>query len=146
MLGADGAAEPDGAAELDGGLDGTGAARFDGWPDAVGWGLAGGPCPRAARTPGISRYAPVPPSSTTMTRKASTRWRGDRSIATRYFFRRTGRSQKGPGGLSGRPLLWSSGGSAPGWLPPLPGPVGRFRAGGVLRAGPRAGLGLRAGL
>jgi hypothetical protein len=43
-----------------------------------------------------------------------------------------------------------SGGSAPGWLPPLPllpGPAGRLRVGGAaLRPGPRAGLGLRAGL
>jgi hypothetical protein len=68
-----------------------------------------------------------------------------------YFFRRTGRSQNGPGGLSSaRPLPPLAGGSAPGWLPLpplLPGPVGRVRAGGPsLRAGPRAGLGLRAGL
>ncbi|HEY2129921.1 MAG TPA: hypothetical protein VGH77_22325, partial [Streptosporangiaceae bacterium] len=86
-----------------------------------------------------------------MPRKASTRWRGERSIAASYFFRRTGRSQKGPGGLlSARPLPLLSGGSAPGWLPPLlllPGPPGRLRVGGpALRPGPRAGLGLRARL
>jgi len=80
-----------------------------------------------------------------MTTKASTRWRGERSIAASYFFRRTGRSQKGPGGLSGRSLPRLPG-SAAGWVPLLPGPVGRLRAGGPLRAGPRAGLGLRAGL
>jgi hypothetical protein len=81
-----------------------------------------------------------------MTTKASARWRVERSIAASYFFRRTGRSQKGPGGLSGRSLPRSPGGSAAAWLLPLPGPVGRVRAGGALRAGPRAGLGLRAGL
>ena len=79
----------------------------------------------------------MPPSTTTMPTKASTRWAGLRSMTLRYFFRRTGRSQKGPGGLlSARPLPLLSGGSAPGWLAPLlllPGPAGG-RRGGLTRA------------
>ena len=45
-----------------------------------------------------------------MPRKASTRWAGLRSMTVRYFFRRTGRSQKGPGGLESAP--------GPPWPPP----------------------------
>src|ERR1700733_8427869 len=76
------------------------------------------PCPTAERTPGMSRYAPMPPSTTTMPTKASTRWAGLRSMTLRYFFRRTGRSQKGPGGPASVPgLAWPP----PAWPPP-PGP------------------------
>src|ERR1700722_8672527 len=94
---------------------------------------AAGPCPSAERTPGMSRYAPIPPRTTTMPRKASTRWAGLRSMAVRYFFRRTGRSQKGPGGLE----------SAPGPAPPArPGPgvtAAGGRRGGLAAATPAAG-------
>src|SRR6266536_4540997 len=68
------------------------------------------PCPSAERTPGMRRYAPIPLSTTTMQRKASTRWAGLRSMTVRYFFRRTGRSQNGPGGLESAP--------EPDWAPP----------------------------
>src|SRR5580693_1172374 len=137
---------------------------------AVGDGeAAAGPCPSAERTPGMSRYAPIPPRTTTMPRKASTRWAGLRSMTVRYFFRRTGRSQKGPGGLESAPgPPWSPPlGPGPAWPPreggaadwppprplpepparPPPEPLLRPRSGGAaFRDGPRPGLLLRDGL
>src|SRR5580704_13920927 len=106
--------------------------------DAVGDGeAAAGPCPSAERTPGMSRYAPIPPRTTTMPRKASTRWAGLRSMAVRYFFRRTGRGQKGPGGLESAPgPPWPP----PAWSPP-PGPA--LREGLPQKPEPPPGLLLR---
>jgi hypothetical protein len=52
----------------------------------------------------------MPLSTTIMPTKASTRWAGLRSMTLRYFFRRTGRSRKGPGGPVSAP--------DPDWPPP----------------------------
>src|SRR6266702_665523 len=107
-------ADPVGGTGVAGAVEAGGAA----WDVARGRraaALGGGapglcPCPSSERTPGMRRYAPIAPSTTTMPRKASTRWAGLRSMTVRYFFRRTGRSQKGPGGLESAP--------EPDWAPP----------------------------
>src|SRR5690349_21478583 len=80
-----------------------------------------------------------------MPRKASTRWVRVRSMVACYFFRRTGRSQNGIGGPPSPALLLPSPWLPVGW--PLAGrPPPRARSGGAgLRAGPWAGLALRAG-
>src|SRR6267142_41087 len=95
----------------------------------LGVGAAAGTWPSAERTPGMSRYAPIPPRTTTMPRKATTRWAGLRSMTVRYFFRRTGRSQKGPGGPGSAPgPAWPP----PAWSPPAgPRPAGPPPEGGV---------------
>src|ERR1035438_1438082 len=156
-----------GDAEVAGAVEATGAAGDAAAPpaDAVGVGEADGcPWPSAERTPGISRYAPMPPSTTTMPKKASTRWAGLRSMSVRYFFLRTGRSQKGPGGLESPagpawpPPAWPppDGGAADGPAPPAgraeppPEPPPELlslpRSGGAaFRDGPRPGLALRVG-
>src|SRR5450631_2362130 len=146
-------ADPAGVAGVTGAVE---AAEVDGdvlaAPVAAALGVAAAgrcPCPSADRTPGMSRYAPIPPSTTTMPRNASTRWAGLRSMTARYFFLRTGRSQKGPGGLASAPGLawlpppWSDaagprpeGGAADGPVPsrqlpePLPEPLSLARSGG----------------
>src|SRR6201995_4022908 len=48
-----------------------------------------------------SSQMPRPTSTTTTTPNTAFCWPGDRSMVRRYFFRRTGRSQKGIG-ISGR--------------------------------------------
>src|ERR1700728_1950198 len=102
MSGADPAGVGTGDPDAAGAVECAGAAAaVPRAPDADVLGVAPAapcPCPTAERTPGMSRYAPMPPSTTTMPTKASTRWAGLRSMTLRYFFRRTGRSQKGPGG------------------------------------------------
>src|SRR5882724_7730496 len=114
MSGADPAGVGVGNADAAGAVECAGAAGdVPRAPDAEVLGVAPAdpcPCPTAERTPGMSRYAPMPPSTTTMPTKASTRWAGLRSMMLRYFFRRTGRSQKGPGGPDSA--------SGPDWLSP----------------------------
>src|SRR6266496_924608 len=83
--------------------------------DAAGE-LAGPADPDA---PGVSRKMPSPASATTIRAKAPLRWPGVGSMALRYFWRRIGRSQNGPGGagLSPASLLPANG--------PVPAPAPR---------------------
>src|SRR6266540_2521269 len=92
------------------GPDGGNADR-----DAAGE-LAGPADPDA---PGLSRKMPSPASATTIRAKAPLRWPGVGSMALRYFWRRIGRSQNGPGGagLSPASLLPANG--------PVPAPAPR---------------------
>src|ERR1700744_4198609 len=83
-----GAAEGDPAAGAGAGAEALVVGDFAADGCLSPWGGASSQMPRAPRTP--------PPTPNT-----AFCWPGDRSMVRRYFFRRTGRSQKGIG-ISGR--------------------------------------------
>src|SRR5712691_2161484 len=142
----------------DGTAAGAGAAT-GGWV-AVATGLGGGSAdcdavgelagPADPDAPGLTRKMPSPARATTIRAKAPLRWPGVGSMALRYFWRRIGRSQNGPGGA----------GLSPASLLPANGPVPAPAAGadccpaecaGPAEADPAdltggAGLGAGAGL
>ena len=113
------------------GAGGAGAVEGGGAPGDVARAPVGGemgvgaadacPCPSAERTPGMSRYAPIPPSTTTMPRKAGARWAGLRSMALATSSGAPGAARRDRADRNPHPVRLAAAGLPP---PIRPGPAG----------------------